>query len=259
MSITNKGDLTLGMARQYHIDLTTDDVGGYALLPGDPARSDVVAKYLDDPVLVGNKREHKSYTGTYKGVKITVCSTGMGCPSAAIAMEELANIGVHTFIRIGSSAALDPEIAIGDLIVSTAAMKNEGTSKFYVPENFPAVADLELTYELIQTAKELLKDTDIGLHWGIGATDDAFYGETPEWFDGLVKLGVMNVEMEASALYTIGHRRQLRAGCICATSMNHVNQEFVEGDNVKLRQGWEEEIKVVLETIWRLENKDAAH
>lgn len=255
MSITNKSELTLGIAKQYHIDLSKNDVGGYALLPGDPARSDIVAKYLDDAVLVGHKREHKSFSGFYKGIKVTVCSTGMGCPSAAIAMEELANIGVHTFIRIGSSAALKPDIKIGDLIINTASMKNEGTSKFYVPDNFPAVADLDVTHALIQTAREMLADTDIGVHWGIGATDDAFYGETPEWFDDLVKLGVMNVEMEASALYTIGHKRNLRAACICAASMNHVNQEFIEGENVRLKQGWEEEIKVVLETIYRLEQQ----
>ncbi len=135
-------------------------------------------------------------------------------------------------------------------------MKNEGTSKFHVPDNFPAVADIDLCYELIQTAKELTEGSSLSVHYGVGATDDSFYGETPEWFDSLVGYGVMNVEMEASALYTVCHKRKLRASCICAASMNHVNQEFVTDENkALLYRGWEEEIKIVLETIYRMEQK----
>ena len=141
----DKSAITLGQ-KQYHIALNVGDIGEYVLLPGDPARSDIVAKYLDDPQLMANNREHRTFTGTYKGVKVSVTSTGMGCPSACIAAEELINIGAKTLIRIGSSAALDPTIKIGDLMISIAAMKNEGTSKFYVPENFPAVPDFEFTH-----------------------------------------------------------------------------------------------------------------
>ena len=145
-----------------------------SLLPGDPARSNRVAKYLDNAVLKADHREHRTFTGDYKGVRISVCSTGMGCPSTAIAVEELANIGAHTFIRIGSSAALQPDIRIGDIVISNGAMKNEGTSKFYVPECFPAVPDLEFTYLLTQVAKEMTQDSDLGVYNGISATDDAF-------------------------------------------------------------------------------------
>ena len=123
---------TLGK-KQYHIHLKPGDIGKYVLLPGDPARSDRVAKYLDNAEFVAENREHRTFTGYYKGVKISVTSTGMGCPSATIAAEELMNIGAECLIRIGSSAALQDDIKIGDLMISTGSMKNEGTSRFYVP------------------------------------------------------------------------------------------------------------------------------
>lgn len=240
--------------KQYHIALEPGEIGDYVLLPGDPARSDIVAKYLDDPKLMANNREHRTFTGTYKGVKISVTSTGMGCPSTAIAAEELINIGAKALIRIGSSAALEPQIKIGDLMISTAAMKNEGTSKFYVPETFPAVPDFFLTHSLITTAQEMLAGTDEVVYYGISSTDDAFYGETPEFLDGLRKLKIMNIEMEASALYTIGHLRGVKTACICGTSGNLTNAEVIyTKKNEKLAEAWEREIRVVLETIYRIE------
>ena len=120
----NKHEVTKGV-KQYHIALSPGDIGEYVLLPGDPARSDRVAKYLDDAQLMANHREHRTFTGTYKGVRISVTSTGMGCPSAAIAAEELANIGAKSLIRIGSTAALKDDISIGDLIITLGAMKEE--------------------------------------------------------------------------------------------------------------------------------------
>ena len=253
MSVLNKQEATLGQ-KQYHIALAPGDIGEYVLLPGDPARSDRVAKYLDNAELKANNREHRTFTGTYKGVKISVTSTGMGCPSAAIAAEELINIGAKTLIRIGSSAALDPRIAIGDLMISTAAMKNEGTSKFYVPNRFPAVPDFEFTHELVRTAKEMLEGTGEKVYIGVSSTDDAFYGETPEFIEKLRKLKIMNIEMEASALYTIGHLRDVRTACICGCSGNLTNSEVIYTKaNEKLAEAWEREIQVVLETIVRFE------
>lgn len=253
----NKSEITLGQ-KQYHIALEVGDIGEYVLLPGDPARSDIVAKYLDNPELKANNREHRTFTGTYKGVKVSVTSTGMGCPSMAIAAEELINIGAKTLIRIGSSAALDPKINIGDLMISIAAMKNEGTSKFYVPEAFPAVPDFAFTQHLIQVANEMAKDTDIVVHSGISATDDAFYGETPEFVEKLRTLKIMNIEMEASALYTIGYLRGVRTACICGTSGNLTNKEVIyTTKNEKLAEAWEKEIRVVLESIYQFEQKKA--
>lgn len=255
MSTLDKNQVTLGQ-KQYHIALDVGDIGDYVLLPGDPARSDIVAKYLDDAQFMANNREHRTFTGYYKGVKISVTSTGMGCPSAAIAAEELINIGAKTLIRIGSSAALDPKINIGDLMISTAAMKNEGTSRFYVPDSFPAVPDFEFTHQLIETAKEMTDGTDEKVYIGVSSTDDAFYGETPEFLDSLRKLKIMNIEMEASALYTIGHLRDVRVACICGTSGNLTNREVVyTHKNEKLAEAWEREIRIVLETIYQFEQK----
>ncbi len=253
MSILNKNQVTKD-AIQYHIALKPGDVGEYVLLPGDPARADIVAKFLDDAKFVANHREHRTFTGFYKGIKISVTSTGMGCPSAAIAAEELINIGAKVLIRIGSTAAIQDGISIGDLIITQAAMKNEGTSKFYVPEQFPAVADLDFTYKLKTVANEMTKASDTNVFYGISSTDDAFYGESPEWIQKLIDLKVTNIEMEASAIFTIAHMRGIKAACICGVSGNLKTGEVIyQEKNVKLAEAWEKEIQVVLETIYQFE------
>jgi len=253
MKVINKSEMTLGQ-KQYHIALSPGDIGEYVLLPGDPARSDRVAKYLDNAELKANNREHRTFTGSYKGVKISVTSTGMGCPSAAIAAEELINIGAKVLIRIGSSAALKDDVRIGDLMISTGAMKNEGTSKFYVPEGFPAVPDFDLTNLLINTAREVTKGTDTKVFSGINATDDAFYGETQEHIEKLISLGLLNVEMESSAIYTVSYLRGVSAACICGTSGNLKTGEVIyTSENTKLADAWEKEIEIVLETIYRFD------
>lgn len=183
----------------------------------------------------------------------------MGCPSATIAAEELINIGAKTLIRIGSSAALDPRVKIGDLMISIGAMKNEGTSRFYVPQSFPAVPDLELTSELIYTAKEMTQGTDFSVYTGITSSDDAFYGETPEFLDKLRSYKVMNLDMESSALYTVAHLRGVRAATINGTSGNLTNAEVIyTKKNERLHDAWEKEIQIVLETIYRMEQRKAA-
>lgn len=256
MTVVNKDESTKGI-KQYHIGMVEGDVGDYVLLPGDPFRTDIIAKYLDDAELVAHKREHKTYTGYYKGVRVSVTSTGMGCPSTAIAAEELANIGAKVFIRLGSCAALQDEIDIGDLVITTAAMKNEGTSKFYVPDNLPAVADIEVTSELIRVAKEMAVDDDYQVHWGLTSTDDSFYGESPEWIQKLIDLKLKNIEMEASALFTVCHRRGLKGATICAVAANHKRGENYWGKrNIPLEKGIEKETIVALEAIYRLHQGD---
>ncbi len=258
MELLNKEEKTLGK-RQYHIHLSPGEIGEYVLLPGDPARSDRVAKYLENAELMAMNREHRTFTGYYKGVKISVTSTGMGCPSTAIAAEELINIGARCLIRIGSTAALQPHISIGDLIISTASMKNEGTSKFYVPDCFPAVPDFDFTRTLIDTARDMKDALGCGVYYGVNATDDAFYGETPEWISRLSELGCLNVEMESSALYTVCHRRGCRGAMVSAVSGNLVTADVIyETFNDRLAEGWEREIKVVLEAIYRFEKSRGA-
>lgn len=253
MSVLNKEQVTLGQ-KQYHIQCKPGEIGEYVLLPGDPARSDRVAKYLDEAKMIAHNREHRTFTGYYRGIKISVTSTGMGCPSAAIAAEELINIGAKVLIRIGSSAALDPKIKIGDLMISTASMKNEGTSRFYIPDNFPAVPDFEFTHVLKQTAEAKYAGTEERVYTGISATDDAFYGETAEFIEKLRSYKIMNIEMEASAIYTVAHRRGIRAACICGCSGNLTNAEVIyTRKNEKLAEAWEKEIQVVLEAIYNFE------
>lgn len=256
MATVDKSSVITNEIRQYCTCLEPGDIGKYVLLPGDPARCDRTAKYLDDAKLVMNNREHRTFTGYYKGVRVSVTSTGMGCPSASIAAEELINLDAEVLIRIGSSAALDPSIKVGDLIVSTGAMKNEGTSKFFVPECFPAVPDLELTWYLANKAKEMTAGTDVAVHTGIGSTDDSFYGETPEFIEHVFNCGCINLEMEASGIFTVAHKRKKKAAAIYGVSSNLRSGEIYyadgtkEKDNVKLANAWDTEIRVALETIY---------
>jgi uridine phosphorylase len=237
--------------KQYHIALKAGDIGEYVLLPGDPDRSTRVAKYLDGAELVQDHREHRTFTGTYKGVKISVTSTGMGCPSATIAAEELINIGAKVLIRIGSCAAFRDDLHIGDLVVSLGAMKDEGTSRFYVPDNFPAVPDRVLTNMLIDVAEEMKGDLALGT--GITCSVDAFYAGH-EWERKCIDLGITNCDMESSAIFTIAHVRGVRAATICGVSSNLKTGEFVyDKVNEKLANAWEQEIKIVLESIYRME------
>ena len=251
MKIINKEERTRGKM-QYHIRLKPGDVGEYVLLPGDPDRVLRIAKHLDDAQEMMFHREYRTCTGFYKGIRISATSTGIGCPSAAIALEELANIGAWVFIRVGSTGALQPHLHIGDLVISTGSMRNEGTSNFYAPPAFPAVPDHFLTHELYQAARALQPAREYQLYLGLNSSDDAFYGETPEWIQKLSALNLLNVEMESAALFTIASIRGLVAGMVCAVSGNLVTDEVIyEGENDGLVRGWEDAIDVALEGIVR--------
>lgn len=258
MSVLDKAEKTLGRP-QYHLHVRPGDVGRYVLLPGDPDRVLRIAKYLDNSREIAFHREYRTCTGSYKGIPISATSTGIGCPSAAIAVEELANVGATHFIRVGSTGALQPGIAIGDLVIATGSMRNEGTSRFYAPEGFPAVPDHFLTHVLIEAAAALQPQRGFGLHIGLNASDDAFYGETPEFIQMLSSHGVLNVEMESSAIFVVAHKRNLKAAMVCAVSGNLVTGEVIyEEVNHKLVQGWEDAIMVTLEAIYRYESGASA-
>jgi len=253
--VLNKEKETLGKA-QYHIHVKPGDVGKYVLLPGDPDRVLRIAKYLDDPKEIAFHREHRTCTGSYKGIAISATSTGMGCPSTAIAVEELANVGATHFIRVGSTGALQKGLNIGDLVVSTGSLRLDGTSSYYAHEGFPAVPDHFLTHALIDTANGLKEELGYDLHAGIGVTSDAFYGETPELIRFMIEHRALNVEMESSVLFIIAHMRGLKAAMICAVSSNLATNDFIyEGVNEGLVKGWDNEIKVVLEAIYNYETK----
>lgn len=201
---------------QKHIRCKPGDVARYVLLPGDPARAKRIADHFDDPELVAENREYVIYNGQTNGVDVTVCSTGIGGPSATIALEELVKVGADTFIRVGSSGGRQPDIPIGTLCVITAAYRGDGTSHEYLPAAFPAVADLAVTNALMKAAQTL----DYPHRYGIGTTRDAYYVRDSELNDLLRDAGVVAAEMEAAALYIAGTVRRVRVGCVVATDSN---------------------------------------
>jgi len=253
MTTLDKSEMTKGKM-QYHLRVKPGDVGKYVLLPGDPDRVLRIAKQLDDAKEVVFHREYRTVTGTYKGITVSATSTGIGCPSAAIAIEELANVGATHFIRVGSTGALQPEVKIGDVVVNTASMRNDGTTPFYVKDGFPAVADHFLTAALIESAIELREERDYGLHVGISASDDAFYGETAEHIEMLTRHKLVNVEMEASAIFTIAHLRGLKAAMVCGVSGNLVTADVeYEEENKPLIKSWDDAIAISLNAIYHYE------
>ncbi len=206
---------------QYHINMKKGDVGRYVLLPGDPKRCSKIAKYFDAPVLVADKREYVTYTGYLDGVKVSVTSTGIGGPSASIAMEELANIGADTFIRVGTCGGMNVDVMGGDLVIATGAIRMEGTSREYAPIEFPAVADFGIANALVKAAENLNKK----YHVGVVHCKDSFYGQhdpeskpigyelTNKW-GAWLKMGTLASEMESAALFTVAAFRKVRAGSV---------------------------------------------
>jgi uridine phosphorylase len=249
LSIVDKSQIGLG-GRQFHIGIAPGEVSTIALLPGDPFRVPLVAEHLEDPREVAHQREHRTMIGTYRGRQVTVTSTGMGCPSTAIAVEELARCGVTSFIRVGSTGALQPGIEPGDLIISQGSFRNDGTTDAYVPKGYPAVPDFEITIALERAARERAPAHGLGVHVGLNVSDDAFYAESPEWTAAMSRIGLLNVEMESSALFVIARQRGLRAGMVCAVSSNLVAGTSVYDDvaHERLRVGWGASIEAALDT-----------
>lgn len=214
-------DYTEGSGKEYHIGVGKGDVGEYVLLPGDPKRSEKIAQYFDDAKLVGDSREYVTYTGYLNGKKVSVTSTGIGGPSASIAMEELVKCGAKYFIRVGTCGGIDVNVKGGDLVIATGAIRFEGTSKEYAPIEFPAVSDLDITNALVKASKNLNQN----YHVGVVQCKDAFYGQhRPETlpnshellnkWDAWVKLGTKASEMESAALFVVASYLGVKCGSI---------------------------------------------
>jgi uridine phosphorylase len=223
------------MAKQPHLLVEPGDVNDIALIPGDPGRVERIAGHCEDVQHVAENREYTLVNATYEGRDLTICSTGIGCPSATIAVEELSNVGCETFIRVGTTGALQSDIEIGDMVVATGAAKDEGTTKRYESVEYPAVADYETLSALVDSAadnEERAAGTAAtgasgdaashDVHVGPIATDDAFYAETDEYVDDWERAGMLAVEMEAAAVFTLARRKGLRAGAICTVDGNLV-------------------------------------
>ena len=213
--------------RQYHIDLTPEQVGAYAILPGDPGRVEEIAQYLENPVFVAEKREYRTFAGALAGQKVIVMSTGIGGPSAAIGIEELIKCGVHTFIRIGTCGGMQPEVLPGDLVIAQAVIRSEGTSYEYLPQGYPACADITITNALRQSAE----DAGLRHHTGVVHSKDNFYGQTEpdtmpigdilksKW-DAYIKAGCLASEMESASLFIVSQILGTRAGCVLSVVWN---------------------------------------
>jgi uridine phosphorylase len=217
----------------YHIGF--DDAHGakYAILPGDPGRVEMIASYLENPRFHHQHREYTTWLGQLCGKTVMVISTGMGGPSTAIGVEELYQTGVQTFIRVGTCGGMDTKVAGGDLVIATGAIRLEGTSKEYVPIEFPAVANLDVTNALVQASKNL----DAIWHAGIVQCKDSFYGqhspermptgcELMEKWNAWIKAGSLASEMESAALYIVCQILGARAGCVLNVVWNQERERL---------------------------------
>ena len=205
--------------RQYHIQVAKGEVGRYVIMPGDPKRCAKIAEYFDDPLLIVDNREYVTYTGTLDGVKVSVTSTGIGGPSASIAMEELYRCGADTFIRIGTCGGIQTEVKSADVVIATGAVRMEGTSREYAPIEYPAVPDLDVTNALVNAAKK----QNVDFHTGVVQCKDSFYGQhEPEvkpvsyellnkW-EAWKRLGCLASEMESAALFIVASHLRVRTG-----------------------------------------------
>ena len=217
------------LAKQFHIACAQGDIGRYCILPGDPGRVPAIAALFDDAKQIAYNREFNVWTGTLLGEKVTACSTGIGGPSASIAMEELHKCGADTFIRTGTCGGIALDVQSGDVVVATGAIRYEHTSREYAPIEFPAVADFQVTNALVEATKKL----GFPLHTGIVQCKDSFYGqhdpaaspvyyELQQKWESWKRLGVLASEMESAALFVVA----AALGCRCGSCFHVVwNQE----------------------------------
>ncbi len=219
--------------RQYHIQVAKGEIGRYVLMPGDPKRCTKIAEYLDDPVLIADSREYLTYTGTVDGIKVSVCSTGIGGPSAAIAMEELVNCGADTFIRVGTCGGMQQQVLSGDLVIASGAVRMEGTSREYAPLEYPAVSD----FEVLKALEEAAGNLSMRRHIGVVHCKDAFYGQhNPELlpqsgillqkWDAYMRMGCLASEMESAALFIVGNYRKVRCGTVLLVMANQTRAKL---------------------------------
>jgi len=247
--------------RQYHIQVANGEVGRYVILPGDPKRCVKIAQYFDNPVLIADNREYITYTGTLDGVKVSVTSTGIGGPSASIAMEELYRCGADTFVRIGTCGGMQTEIKSGDIVIATAAVRMEGTSREYAPIEYPAVANLDVTNALVEAAKE----KGFIYHTGVVQSKDSFYGQhEPEampvgyelinkW-EAWKRMGCLASEMESAALFIVAGKLRARMGS-CLLVLANQEREKLGLENPVVHDT-DMAIRVAVEAIRRMIKED---
>ncbi|MEY0877476.1 uridine phosphorylase [Providencia manganoxydans] len=250
------------MSDVFHLGLKKSDLQGatVAIVPGDPKRVEKIARLMDNPVHLASLREFTSWRGELDGKAVIVCSTGIGGPSTSIAVEELAQLGIRTFLRIGTTGAIQENINVGDVLVTTAAVRLDGASQHFAPLEYPAVADFTCTNALYDAAKE----AGATVHVGVTASSDTFYpgqerydtytGRVMRHFRGSMKewqdMGVMNYEMESATLLTMCSSQGLRAGMVAGVIVNRTQQETPDEALLKKTEG--NVLSIVVEAARRL-------
>ncbi|ALO44588.1 uridine phosphorylase [Pseudoalteromonas phenolica] len=236
------------MDKVFHLGLSTDQLNGanLAIVPGDPERAERIAKKLDNSICLAKTREFHVYLAELKQQPVVICSTGIGGPSTSIAVEELAQLGIRTFLRIGTTGAIQPHINEGDILVSTASVRLDGASQHFAPLSYPAVSDFHSTAAMVQACEEI----GVKYHAGITASSDTFYPgqERYDTYSGYVnkafqgsceewqKLNVMNYEMESATLFTMCAALGLKAACIAGVLVNRTRQEIPNVDHQEIER-----------------------
>lgn len=249
---------------QYHVQLCPGDVGRYVLLPGDPGRCERIAGYFGHSRLVASNREYTTYTGSLSGEKVTVTSTGIGCPSTAIAMEELIKLGADTFIRVGTAGGMQPDCRSGDVAIITGAIRDEGATIHYLPVEFPALADLDVILALRESACHL----GLRYHLGVAHSKDSFYGEVePQRMPMANRLlerwhawqagGAIASEMEAAIIFILASIYRKRAGGVMLLIGNPAEEKTEEEIQAWNKMVMEDrQIRVAVDALKILIEKD---
>ncbi len=246
----------------FHLGITRADLQGatLAIVPGDPERVKKIAALMENPVHLASHREFTTWRAELNGKAVVVCSTGIGGPSTSIAVEELAQLGVRTFLRVGTTGAIQPDINVGDVLVTTGSVRLDGASQHFAPLEFPAVADFSCTTALVEAAKA----TGAKTHIGITASSDTFYPgqERYDTFSGRVvsrfqhslkewqQMGVLNYEMESATLLTMCASQGLRAGMVAGVIVNRTQQEIPDAEAMKRTES--DAVRIVVEAARRL-------
>lgn len=239
---------------EWHIKCDEKEISRYVFTPGDQARAKKIADHFDEMHLVTESRGYSVFSGTYKGIHMTVCGTGMGGPVVAIAVEELAHMGADTFIRVGSCGVFQKGQRTGDVIVATGVVRAGGTANAYLPPIFPAVPNFQVLRSLVEAAEELKIPTTVG----VGIAGDAFYAPREEGArDPMIKAGLVFVEMESDTLFVVGAYRGWRTGTVLASDGD---PGVIKPENKEelFRQGEQNAIKVAIHAMWNIAQKDLA-
>ena len=250
-------------SKQYHIQVGEGEVGRYVILPGDPKRCEKIAAYFDNPKFIADNREYVTYTGTLDGMSVSVTSTGIGGPSASIAMEELVKCGADTFVRVGTCGGMQLDVKGGDMVVATGAIRMEGTSKEYAPIEYPAVADIDVVNALSEASEKL----GFKYHRGVVQCKDSFYGQhSPEikpvsyelqnkW-EAWLRMGCLASEMESAALFIVSQFLRVRCGSVFLVMANQ--ERAAKGLDNPVAHDTDAAIRTAIEAVRILIKNDKA-